>query len=72
MLVFEFTGNLEPDSEVVVDSENMEVTINGEQAYGNFSGDFLDILPGTNSIIYSDGEAGRTVEISVRREDRHG
>lgn len=68
---FDFTGNLDPGDELVVDAETMEVSKNGNEAYSDFDGDLIHLLSGDNTITYTDSESGRDVQIEVVRKDRH-
>ncbi len=72
---FDYNGTLEAGEDVIVDAETMEVTegdeFNRSEDYEGFSGDFIHLLAGDNTIEYTDSETGRTVKIEIIREDRH-
>jgi hypothetical protein len=57
-----FTGDFNPGDNIVIDSKKMKITKNGLNAFSLMQGDFFDITPGGNVIIYSDGETLRTID----------
>lgn len=68
---FNYNGDLAPGETVVVDAEKLEISKDGSPDYNNFDGDLIHLLPGANTITYTDSESGRTVEIEIIKADRH-
>jgi phage-related protein len=60
-----FTGTLAAGESVVIDGLTFSILNDGDNAIGDFAGDFPMIFPGVNLLKYTDGEASRTVHITV-------
>lgn len=58
-----------PGEKIVIDSQKMIVRKSG-QVIG-YEGDFFNINPGTNTIVYRDNATGRTVYCRITYRDRH-
>lgn len=54
------------DANWIVDGENYTVTKGGKNALSEFSGDFLDLLPGENTVTISGSGLNLTVQIKFR------
>lgn len=67
---FEYTGDVLPGDMVVVDMDRMTVTNNTHNALKYFDGDFFELAPSHNELIYSDGEQSRNVILLTRYKDR--
>lgn len=63
---------LKPGDELVIDTGEMTVSVNGENMMKFVSNDseFFNLLPGDNEIIYTDGVTTRNVSIDILWKDR--
>lgn len=63
---------LAPGDELVINTQDMTITLNGQNGTEHFSADseFFTLLSGENTIIYSDGEASRKINLDVIWKDR--
>lgn len=63
---------LKPGDELVIDTCEMTVSVNGENMIKFVSNDseFFNLLPGDNEIIYTDGVTTRKVSIDILWKDR--
>lgn len=63
---------LKPGDELVIDTCEMTVSVNGQNMMKFVSNDseFFSLLPGDNEIIYTDGVATRKVSIDILWKDR--
>lgn len=63
---------LKPGDELVIDTCEMTVTVNGQNMMKFVSDDseFFSLLPGDNEIIYTDGVTTRKVSIDILWKDR--
>lgn len=66
-----FTGNIAPGDKIVIDAKKMTITKNGVNAFNLMTGDFFNIEPGENDIIYSDTESSRTILMRVTNRDKY-
>ncbi|WP_135552127.1 phage distal tail protein [Paenibacillus cymbidii] len=66
-----FSGNFAPNDVIVIDAKKMTVTRNGVNAFQLMQGDFFNIRPGGNSIVYADGGSSRTVRIRITHRDKY-
>lgn len=67
----EFIGEFNPNDVIQIDTKNMRVLLNGENALHLIrQDDFPNVIPGVNKFIYSDNENERNIKITVRWEDR--
>lgn len=64
--------NLKPHDELIINTCDMTVTINGQNAMQYFSvdSDFFKLNNGVNEIIYSDDELDRNVSLDIIWKDR--
>lgn len=68
---FEFIGEFNPNDILQIDTKNMRVLINGENALHLVGNDNFPYVEPENSVfIYSDDENERSIKITVRWEDR--
>ena len=67
--VFEYTGSIPDGSTLEVDMESQTVTLDGVQVF-DFDGDFWALLPGAGGVEYADGEASRSLSLTVTHKDR--
>jgi len=66
----EFSGQFKPGDQIVLDSNALKMTLNGTNALHLMNGDFFDLNTGTNELIYTDNQTGRTVRIRVTYRDK--
>lgn len=69
-LTLTFTGTIAAGKTVCIDGRDFTVLNDGVNAMADFTGDFPVIYPGSNTVVWTDDEAGRTVYIAVRKKDR--
>ena len=64
--------NLKPGDELVINTCDMTITINGQNAMEYFSDDseFFNLLSGLNTLIYSDSNSSRNISFDVIWKDR--
>lgn len=66
----EFTGQFRPGDRIVIDSNTLKMTINGQNALHLMKGDFFDLNTGSNELIYTDNQSGRTVRMRITHKDK--
>lgn len=70
-----YAGDLAFGESIEFDAENHTVTLTSRGSETNviskMTGNFIEILSGTNYVHYTDDEAARTVGISVTKKDRY-
>jgi hypothetical protein len=59
--------NLAPGGELIIDTDVLEVLLNGEPDVDMVTGDseFFELKPGNNRIVFMDGETGRQLDVSI-------
>jgi len=64
--------NLKPGDELIINTCDMTITINGQNAmqYFNNESEFFSLLSGLNTLIYSDTNASRQISFDVIWKDR--
>lgn len=68
--VIEFTGEFKPGDKIIIDSEKLKITLNGQNALHLMQGDFFDLNTGENEITYTDDQTGRSVRMRVTFKDK--
>ncbi|MCR8635740.1 phage tail family protein [Paenibacillus radicis (ex Xue et al. 2023)] len=66
----EFTGQLVPGDQIIIDSKNLTFTKNGLNALHLMEGDFFSLNLGDNLFKYTDTESGRSVLIRITHRDK--
>jgi len=66
----EFVGEFKPGDQIVIDSNTLKLTRNGQNALHLMQGDFFDLNTGTNELIYTDDKSGRTVRMRITFKDK--
>jgi len=66
----EFDGEFKPGDRIVIDSATLTVTINGQNALQQTSGDFFDLALGDNKITYTDTSGNRAVILRITHRDK--
>lgn len=66
----EFVGEFKPGDQIIIDSNTLKMTINGQNALHLMEGDFFDLNTGSNELIYTDDKTGRTVRMRVTFKDK--
>jgi hypothetical protein len=64
--VLKFRGTIPNGATVIVDTETLEVKINGVDALSYFEGDFINLLAGTNSFQFVGGTFRLTTDHKYR------
>ena len=64
--------NLRPGDELIINTLDMTITINGQNAMEYFSNDsdFFTLLNGLNTLIYNDSNSSRNISFDVIWKDR--
>jgi len=65
-----FTGTLSAGDVLIIDTDNLTVTLNGANAREDFTGEFWHLFDGTNELAWHDSDGSRTVELKVEHEPR--
>lgn len=64
------TGQFRPGDRLVIDSRNLTVRLNGQNALHMLTGEFFDLNVGRNTIRYSDTQTSRNVLIRFTHRDK--
>lgn len=67
---FTFSGTLAAGKTLCIDKNDFTVKNDGANAMVGFTGDFPAMLPGENTVFYTDALGSRTVTIVVSKKDR--
>jgi hypothetical protein len=59
-----------PGQDIILDSRILTASMGGQNIRSRTEGEFISIWPGSNDIMYTDSEPGRTVDIRVKHRDR--
>jgi len=65
-----FVGEFTPGSKIIIDSDKLKFMMNNQNALHLMQGDFFDLNTGTNEILYTDDQSGRTVRLRLTHRDR--
>ena len=63
--------SLGPGDTLQINTETLEVKLNGSPAPEYVAGRVLDLSGGTNTVRYTDDETGRTIELKVKFKPRY-
>lgn len=63
-------GDIAAGDRLVIDTRNLTVTLNGENALHLLNGDFFDLVLGNNKITYTDASSSRNVLMRVTHRDK--
>lgn len=63
--------DLQPGDTLEINTKTLAVKLNNAEADGFLAGEVFDLKGGTNSIEYTDGETGRSIEIEITFKPRH-
>ena len=61
---------LSPGDTLKVDTEKLNVELNGGNGIDVLGGDILELAGGTNKIMYQDDESSRDIEIKITYKPR--
>lgn len=61
---------LAPGDTLRVDTEKLNVDLNGENGIGILEGELLELSGGSNDITYQDNESSRDIEIKITYKPR--
>ena len=67
---FTYSGSILAGSELVIDGAEMTVKLDGVNARKDFLGAYWEVVPGVQSVIYSDEDVSRAVTLTITRKDR--
>ncbi|SDH77511.1 Phage tail protein [Aneurinibacillus thermoaerophilus] len=65
-----FTGPIQPGEQLVIDMDKMTAVLNGRNVLNQLSGPFLELQPGENTLLYSDQNSARNIELITRYRER--
>lgn len=63
--------NLDPGDTIIINTETLEVSLNGYNGVDHLEGELLDLSGGTNTLEYTDDETGRDVKIEITYDPRY-
>lgn len=66
----DYVALINPGDRIIIDSKNLKITHNGQNALHNMQGDFFDLNLGNNTITYTDPNTGRSVLMRITFQDR--
>lgn len=66
----QFTGPIQPGEQLVIDMDKMIAVLNGRNVLNQLSGPFLELQPGENTLLYSDQNSARNIELITRYRER--
>lgn len=66
----EFHGEFKQGDRIIIDANNLKMTLNGQNALHMMEGDFFDLNTGPNELTYTDDQTGRTVLIRLTYRDK--
>lgn len=66
----DYVARINPGDRIIIDSKNLKITHNGQNALHNMQGDFFDLNLGNNTITYTDPNTGRSVLMRITFQDR--
>ncbi|MGF6356174.1 hypothetical protein ABIE27_004089 [Paenibacillus sp. 4624] len=66
----DYVARIEPGDRIIIDSKNLKITHNGQNALHNIQGEFFDLNLGNNTVTYTDPETGRSVLMRITFQDR--
>lgn len=67
----ELVGNFAPGDKVIIDSKNLKITKNGQNALHEMRGNFFDLNLGNNVLTWTDPETGRDILFRITYRDRY-
>jgi len=65
-----FTGIFAPGDKIIIDSDRLKMTKNGQNALEEMTGDFFDLNIGNNEIRYTDDQEERSILTRVTFPDK--
>lgn len=68
--IIEFVGEFRPGDRIIIDSDRLTFTLNGQNALHLMRGDFFDLNVGRNELIYTDDQSNRTVLMRITYRDK--
>ncbi|MGR6765345.1 phage distal tail protein [Paenibacillus sp. T2-29] len=67
----ELIGLFAPGDKVIIDSKNLKITKNGQNALHEMQGNFFDLNLGNNVLTWTDPETGRDILFRITYRDRY-
>lgn len=66
----EFTDTFKPGDVIIIDSEKLKITRNGQNVSHLYNGDFFSLNLGTNNLTWTDPATGRTIRFRITHRDK--
>ncbi|SPY16903.1 Phage-related protein [Paenibacillus polymyxa] len=66
----ELVGSFAPGDRIIIDSKNLKITKNGQNALHEMQGNFFDLNLGNNVLSWTDPETGRDILFRITYRDR--
>ncbi|WP_217597180.1 phage tail family protein [Cohnella sp. GbtcB17] len=63
------TNTFAPGEKIIIDAHKLRVTKNGTMI--GYDGEFFQLSPGTNNIVYTDTASGRTLQMRIVYRDKY-
>lgn len=71
VLTLKFTGEFAAGDKIVIDSDRLKFTKNGDNALHEMQGDFIHFYVGENRMAWTDDKANRNVQMRLQYRDRY-
>lgn len=68
--MLQFTGQIRPNEQLIIDTERMTATLNGQNVLNKINGLFIELQPGQNTITYADTDGSRNIDLILRHRGR--
>lgn len=68
--MLQFKGQIRPDEQLIIDTEHMTATLNGQNVLNKINGLFIELQPGQNTLTYADTDSSRNVDLILRHRGR--
>ncbi|MED0672026.1 phage tail family protein [Aneurinibacillus aneurinilyticus] len=68
--MLQFTGQIRPGEQLMIDTERMTATLNGQNVLNKINGLFVELQPGQNTITYADTDNARNIDLILRHRGR--
>lgn len=68
--MLQFTGQIRSGEQLMIDTERMTATLNGQNVLNQVNGLFIELQPGQNTITYADTDSTRNIDLILRHRGR--
>ncbi|MED4726982.1 phage tail family protein [Aneurinibacillus migulanus] len=68
--MLQFTGQIRPGEQLIIDTERMTTTLNGQNVLNKINGLFVELQPGQNTLTYADTDSSRNIDLILRHRGR--